>query len=185
MQPNACTMKKIIGPSSAAPGTSGENTENTENTERTESTKITDRRHAIPPEIFEITRSALQVGGLFGMSDLSDLIFCYIFHQDTALVPSFPLPLLLEYPCQSISRDTSEALTDVPCPGVSGVLVGGVSGILRSAPSVVVALAAGIQWFTAGTTFTGTLLFLLEPVSRHIHMFSSIQRSCSPHLASR
>jgi hypothetical protein len=39
--------------------------------------------------------------------------------------------------------------------GVSGLLVGGVTGVLRSATPTLFALASGIQWFTLGSTFWG------------------------------
>ena len=39
--------------------------------------------------------------------------------------------------------------------GASGLIVGGVSGVLRSTTPMLFALASGIQWFTLGSTFWG------------------------------
>jgi hypothetical protein len=39
--------------------------------------------------------------------------------------------------------------------GMSGMLVGGFAGVIRSSTPTLFALASGIQWFTLGTTFWG------------------------------
>src|SRR5579862_8127086 len=45
--------------------------------------------------------------------------------------------------------------------GASGLIVGGVSGLLRSSPPVLFAAASGIQWFALGSTFWGMFMSIL------------------------
>ena len=40
---------------------------------------------------------------------------------------------------------------------MSGLVVGGFAGVIRSSTPLLFALASGIQWFTLGTTFWGKL----------------------------
>jgi hypothetical protein len=40
-------------------------------------------------------------------------------------------------------------------PGASGLLIGGISGIIRSPTPRLFAVASGLQWFILGTTFWG------------------------------
>jgi hypothetical protein len=45
--------------------------------------------------------------------------------------------------------------------GASGLIVGGVSGLLRSSPPVLFAAVSGIQWFALGSTFWGMFMSIL------------------------
>jgi hypothetical protein len=41
-------------------------------------------------------------------------------------------------------------------PGMSGLLIGAFSGIIRSSNPTLFALASGVQWFTLGSAFTAS-----------------------------
>jgi len=46
--------------------------------------------------------------------------------------------------------------------GMSGIVVGGFAGVIRSSTPTLFALASGIQWFTLGTTFWASRGFVLQ-----------------------
>ncbi|OBT83948.1 hypothetical protein VE02_06840 [Pseudogymnoascus sp. 03VT05] len=56
----------------------------------------------------------------------------------------------------------SPALQVGSLTGVSGLLFGAVSGVLRSTTPTLFALASGLQWFTLGSTFWATRTLLLH-----------------------
>lgn len=78
-----------------------------------------------------------------------------------------PLPktlLILDQSCISKSPRSNQAHTKLPLhlTGSAGLIVGGVSGVLRDTPALFFATASGLQWFGLGSTFWGTRSFILQ-----------------------
>jgi hypothetical protein len=66
---------------------------------------------------------------------------------------------------------------------MSGLVVGGFGGVIRSSTPTLFALASGIQWFTLGTTFWGSYNPQLTILP--LNIYSSIKRIHPPRLGQR
>jgi len=138
------------------------------------------------PDAASVLAPALKVGALTGKpaSSISvSIIACrksqlyHVHHRSICLFFRTRNPLMLCFAIFSsfflfyallshskichLSPACQATSTDHPL-GCTGLVVGGVAGVIRDTPAFFFAAASGIQWFGLGTTFWGSRTFLLQ-----------------------
>jgi len=71
--------------------------------------------------------------------------------------------------------------TDSSLKGMSGMVVGGFAGVIRSSTPTLFALASGVQWFTLGTTFWGMSGIYSQQTKLDSKTFTSASRGLVLH----